>query len=333
MQIKINYESCQKIGKLLEKIKPIKIDMYDDEDFFPPLSSPKEDVLLYFLVMVSIDHRLSYHDRPYEGIIEGKYYHGADALYKLGSIKYKEDPSFFYQENLSNLNQDNMIKWLTIENKNRKIYPSDIMVRLELVKDIGNKIKKNFYDPYDIITISKGYLRRGVNDGFIDLLKIFKAYQDPVEKKSFLLAKFLERRGILNINDPFNKEVPIDNHLTRIALRLGLVETDELTREKIAAQEEFSEFEDIILRISIRQAYKIVSQSSGIDPFIMDDILWSFGRKCCKINEPVCMTTCNDECKKITGCKQGCVLAKECKAYSDKIYMIPEHNFKKTWWY
>ncbi|MFP3228493.1 MAG: hypothetical protein RXQ71_06865, partial [Caldisphaera sp.] len=218
MQIRINYETCLKVGKLLEKIKPMKIDMFDNEDFFPPMSSPKEDVFLYFLVMVSIDHRLSYHNKPFEGTIEGKFYHGADALYKLGIIKYRDDPSFFYPENLVSLNENDMIKWLTIENKNKEIYPSDIKIRLELVKDIGNKIKKNFKDPYDIIIISKGYLRRGINDGFIDILKIFKAYQDPVEKKPFLLAKFLERRGVLNINDPYNKEVPVDNHLTRVAL-------------------------------------------------------------------------------------------------------------------
>ncbi|MFP3295729.1 MAG: hypothetical protein RXN81_06335 [Caldisphaera sp.] len=333
MQIRINYETCLKVGKLLEKIKPMKIDMFDNEDFFPPMSSPKEDVFLYFLVMVSIDHRLSYHNKPFEGTIEGKFYHGSDALYKLGIIKYRDDPSFFYPENLVSLNENDMIKWLTIENKNKEIYPSDIKIRLELVKDIGNKIKKNFKDPYDIIIISKGYLRRGINDGFIDILKIFKAYQDPVEKKPFLLAKFLERRGVLNINDPYNKEVPVDNHLTRVALRLGLVETDEMTREKIAAQQEFSESEDVMLRFAIREAYRIVSQSSGMDPFIMDDILWSFGRNCCKIKEPVCIANCNNECKRITGCKDSCVLAKECKAYSEKIYMIPEHNFKKTWWY
>ncbi|AFZ70561.1 hypothetical protein Calag_0820 [Caldisphaera lagunensis DSM 15908] len=334
MQVKINQESCEKLGSQLKSLKMKNIDMYDDENYFPPLTESKENVFLYFLVMVSIDHRLRFHDKPFEGFIENKFYHGADALYKLGILKYKDDPSFFYPENLANINIDTVTKWLTIENKEgKKIYPSDIRVRHELLKDIGIKIKKNFSDPYDIITISKGYLRRDYGNGFIDILKIFKAYQDPVEKKAFLLAKFLERRSILSINDPYNKELPIDNHLTRIALRLGIVDVDDTTREKIYANIEFSDWEDILLRLSVRQAYKMVSQYSGIDPFILDDFLWAFGRSCCKTKDPVCKTSCTNECIKITGCKENCIFTKECKAFQNRIYMIPEHNFKNTWWY
>ncbi|MDP8003535.1 MAG: hypothetical protein ACP5I6_00290 [Caldisphaera sp.] len=334
MKVEIDIDKAKNIGLLISKLVPQNIDLYDNIDYYPPLNASKSDVFNYFLVMVSIDHRLRYKNKVYEGIIDNRSYRGADALYKLGSLKFNEDPSFFYPESLSEISEEKVKKWLSITDKNGKIiYPDDIRVRAELLKDLGNKLKKFYKDPYDLIIESQGYLRKGVNNGFIDLLKIFKAYQDPVEKKAFLLAKFLERRSILKINDPYNKELPVDNHLSRIALRTGIIELDKETREKISMQLEFTSEEDIILRYNSRIAYRIVSQSSGLDPFILDDILWNFGRNCCTKENPSCKT-CNDFCRKINGCNiDGCILAKECKAFSDKNYMIPEHKFATIWWY
>ncbi|OYT56351.1 MAG: hypothetical protein B6U76_04010, partial [Desulfurococcales archaeon ex4484_217_2] len=76
----------------------------------------------------------------------------------------------------------------------------------------------------------------------IDRLKTFRAYEDPVEKKSFLLVKFLERRGIFKPIDKENLHVPVDNHLVRIAFRLGIVKLDREILKKVLNGEEFDRY-------------------------------------------------------------------------------------------
>ncbi len=335
LMVGVNYEAINKISTYVERaVLKIEPDPFTDENYYPPVSSPKRDVAAYFLVMVAMDHRLSRPNRPYEGFVEGRFYHGADLLYKLGSLKFIEDPDFFYPDRLSRMTRDDLRSWLSLEYRGKRIEPPDVHIRVELLRDLGRKLLTLYNgDPFELIIRSKGFLRRDVSEGFIDALKVFKAYQDPVEKKAFLLAKFLERRGVLPIHDPHNKEVPVDNHLTRIALRLGIVSVDDETRERIAGQVNLSTDEDVMLRWTVRLAYKELSRASGVDPFILDDFLWLFGRKCCTRDMPTCRSRCRDNCRVMNGCNGGCVFQRVCRAALDPLYMVPEHRFLNTWWY
>ncbi|MEB2793509.1 MAG: hypothetical protein G5Z42_02830 [Caldisphaeraceae archaeon] len=328
--IGIDEERIREVSLVLSNLK-YSVDTFDDEDYYPPQNSSKRDIFMYFLVMVSMDHRLIRRGKEIEGVIEGKHLRGSEVLYRLGSIKFKDDPSFFYPEKLSSIKEEDVRSWLSVENKGRRIYPDDIRIRTSLLRDLGIKLTKLYSDPFDIIVESQGFLRKGTNDGFIDLLKVFKAYQDPVEKKAFLLAKFLERRSVLKINDPYNKQLPIDNHLVRVAFRIGMLTADEATLEKMALGLSFSKDEDVLIRYEAREAYRLLSQFSGIDPFILDDIFWSFGRNCCTEEKPSCLS-CNEGCPR-SFCEQGCIFVKKCKAGSNKRYMVKELKVAENWWY
>ncbi len=334
MFVRVNRVLALELGKLLARVaKTIEVDYYLDPDLYPPPTATRRDVTSYFLVMVAMDHRLSRPGRPYEAIVDGKFYHGADLLYKLGSMKFREDPGFFEAERLAKVTVRDVLEWLSVRVGDRVVKPPDPEVRAELLRDLGVKLLKLYNgDPYNVIVESRGYLKSG-GGGFINLLKVFKAYQDPVEKKAYLLAKFLERRGVLQVVDHYNKEVPVDNHLVRIAIRTGIVEVDENTLEAIASGLEFSEDADVMLRLAARRAYKDVARAGGLDPFILDDVLWSFGRKCCTRDNPTCRSSCRLECFKINGCNGGCVLAQVCLAYSNPKLVVPEHRFTETYWY
>ena len=328
--IGIDEERIREVSLVLSNLK-YSIDMFDNEDYYPPQSSSKRDIFMYFLVMVSMDHRLIHRGKEIEGVIEGKRLRGSEVLYRLGSIKFKDDPSFFYPEKLSSVKEEDVRSWLSVENRGKRLYPDDIRIRTSLLRDLGMKLTKLYPDPFDIIVESQGFLRKGTNDGFIDLLKVFKAYQDPVEKKAFLLAKFLERRSVLKINDPYNKQLPIDNHLVRVAFRIGMLTADETTLERMALGLSFSKDEDVLIRYEAREAYRLLSQFSGIDPFILDDIFWSFGRNCCTEEKPSCLS-CNEGCPRFF-CEQGCIFVKKCKASSNKRYMVKELKIAENWWY
>ncbi len=338
MRFGVDLERARMMGvRLAEALRDIEPDPFTDPKLYPRSSADKETVAMYFLVMVAMDHRLSRPGRPYEGLVDGEFYHGADLLYRLGAKKLEEDPDFFSAERLASITEKEVMEWLSAPKPGGGIAtPPDPALRAWLLRDLGYKLKK-LYDgsAYMLVAESSGLLRgeKGV-EGFIDRLKVFRAYQDPVEKKAFLLAKFLERRGILEIRDPWNKEVPVDNHLTRIAVRVGAVTLDNEALEKIAAGVEFTWEEDVMIRTAARIAYKEASRAGGVDPFIMDDMLWLYGRHCCKRDRPVCIYGCTEECARIGGCRGGRgVLDDICLARTDRRYLVNEHVYLNTWYY
>ena len=334
MYVRVNRVKASELGRLMALMSSeVEVDYYLDPDLYPPPSASRRDVTLFFLVMVAMDHRLSRPGRPYEAFIDNRLYHGADLLYKLGSKRFREDPGFFEASRLSTVTVRDVVEWLSVKVDGRTVKPPDPEVRAELLRDLGVKLLKLYDgDPYAMVVEARGCLKSG-GGGFINLLKVFKAYQDPVEKKAYLLAKFLERRGVLQVVDHYNKEVPVDNHLVRIAIRTGVVEVDDNTLEAVAARLELSEDDDVMIRLAARMAYKEVARSGGLDPFILDDILWSFGRKCCTRENPTCRSSCRVECSRMKGCNGGCVLAGACLAYSNPKLMVPEHSFTETYWY
>lgn len=288
-----------------------------DSRFYPPISEEPENILRYFFFMVAIDHRTSMF-RSFEGYIDGEFFHGADMLYRLGKLRYDQDPNFFSPERMSTITTEDVKKWLTTPN-GVTIWDPD--VRAELLRDAGRKLLKFFGGSVSrLINLSNGYIRSPTSIGLSSFFKIFKAYSDPVEKKFFLFVKFTTRRKLLRVVDEHNIETPVDNHLTRIALRLGIIRIRRELLQKILSRIEFTEREDIEMRMAVREAYKLLSHISGIRPDYLDDYLWTFGRKYCIREKPICEKT------------SKCPLSYVCASYG-KASIITEHNFINTFFY
>jgi len=298
------------------KIKP---DSFTNPEYFPPSNEPIESVINYFFFMVAIDHRTSLPGKLFEGYVDGKLYHGSDLLYRLGMIKYEENPDFFSPRKMSKMTIEDVKKWLSVDEP-RRIVIHDPEVRAFLLRDAGIKLLKLYDGSFlNLIQESKGYLYSKIDGGFIERLRVFRAYEDPVEKKPFLLAKFLERRGLLKIKDLENMQVPVDNHLVRVALRTGIVNGIEKLSDLFMWKREATREEDIIIRLIIRRVWKIISEISGINPGVLDDFLWMFGRKTCIREKPLC---------------EECVLKDLCKAYPDSSRkQLNEHLYYDTWYY
>jgi len=319
--IDVNEERVANICKRLKLLK-IPLDSFTNPDYYPVKGS-LEDIARYFMFMVAIDHRTSYRGVSYEEIVNGKVYHGADLLYRLGITKYKENPEFFSPQNMAKITVENVKAWLNYGRA--KIW--DIKVRTMLLKDLGFKLVKLYKGKVlNLLAESKGYLKRR-GRGLVNSLQIFKAYEDPVEKKAYLLVKFLERRKIIQIRDHEHVEIPVDNHLTRIAFRLGIVNLSRKLMNLIVSKRHLTFEDDVIIRLTVRKAYKFLSMKASISPLYLDDLLWSLGRKCCTKPLPKC-----DQCK-VLG-YFSCPLKEVCRGYRDKNYAkLTEHTYVKTWYY
>ena len=119
------------------------------------------------------------------------------------------------------------------------------------------------YDGRTEALIEASGKRLGGPEGLLARLAEFEAFSDPLQKKSFLVAKIWERRGWLRVEDPEAWQVCADNVLMRLALRAGLVEMDEVEA----------------LRADTRRAWKLVAERVGVSPPVLDDLLWERGRE------------------------------------------------------
>ncbi|WP_245526390.1 iron-sulfur cluster loop [Desulfurococcus mucosus] len=286
-----------------------------DTRFYPSCSEDVESVARYFIVMVAMDHRLSRPGKPYEAELEDGVYRGAELLYRLGMRKYMEDPGFFNPEHLASIRVDEVEAWLSVGNAK----PPDIEVRTLLLRDMGLKITRLFNgNVKDIIEASGGRLYGSLGDpGLIDLLRVFRAFEDPVEKKPLLLAKFLSRRGVITLREKLG--IPVDNHLSRIAYRLGIVMVSGSLWAKIRGHVEVTRSEDTLLRLIVRRGYEAVADKAGLDPGVVDDYFWLMGRNTClREGEPRC---------------DKCLFKGFCKARRNSSFMVPEHHYYDTWYY
>lgn len=314
--------------RFAEAVAAVKFDTFTDTRYYPPLSESEEKVAMYFLVMVAMDHRLSRPGRPYEAVVDGKLYHGADLLYRLGMKRYEEDPHFFAAERLSKVTERDIVEWLCVED----VCPPDAELRAALLRDLGRKLEAAYGgSALRLLEASRGFLHTWDPSapGLVERLRIFEAYSDPVEKKAMLLAKFLERRGLLEVRDPWNKRVPVDNHLTRIALRLGLVKLEAELMEKVRRGVSFTPWEDVLVRVAVREAWHAVAEAISVDDFLLDDVLWTMGRKLCVHGTPMCRG-----CKTHEMCSAGsCRLVGVCPVGLGLEEPVEEHTFLDTWWY
>ncbi len=308
--ITINDEQISEIAREFKKIH-IEEDPFTDPRYYPPPEDDYEHVVSYFFTMVAIDHRTSIF-KEYKAKIGSEEYKGADLLWRLGIEMYERDPDFFLPQNLAKLTIDTVRKWLTID----KTEIWDPGTRTLLLQDLGKKTVIYHNSKFtNILKKSEGRIR-GENS-ITRLLKQYRAYEDPVEKKTFLLIKFLTRRKLIQIKDPENLELPIDNHLTRIAIRLGIVEPSKELEKLIQEEIELDKETDIEIRLTIRQAWKKLTQKAEIEPTKLDDYLWNHGRKTCTPENPKC---------------NQCPLKNTCKANQTEKY-LKEHKHQLTWYY
>jgi hypothetical protein len=174
--------------------------------------------------------------------------------------------------------------------------------------------------------------------GLLSLLSEFQAYEDPAHKKSFLLLKFLLRRGLWSHEDVDKLRIPVDNHLTRIALRTGIVSVSRKLAYMLRSQMSISLKMDVSLRTTIGDAYQEVGTAANQSVLELDDFFWHFGRECCLREAPVCMTGCKSQCfvsKNLLQqrCEHTCPLGTVCLAYDDAQQRKLIEPKIQTWYY
>jgi hypothetical protein len=338
--VTIFHLQCQKLGRHLHKLNPHAEDFLNPQ-LFPPINTNSEDTARFFFFVTAIDHRTSPRGKSFEGIVDGKYFQGADLLWHLSVKRFLQNPQLFHPAEMAKITEKKIIRWYTV------LSPIQVTIRnpserAELLRNSGQILLEKYGG--SVLSLLNAANHRISSDpdngehGLLSLLSEFKAYEDPANKKSFLFLKFLLRRNLWTHNDVDQLRIPVDNHLTRIALRTGIVTLSPKLARALQQRQLISLMKDVELRECIGDAYLLVSKHASRSVLELDDFFWHFGRNCCLLDSPVCVTGCTSNCYVAThllrsSCQNRCPLDPVCYAYTDDAQRSLVEPIVQTWYY
>ncbi len=130
----------------------------------------------------------------------------------------------------------------------------------------------------------------------------------------------------------------MDNHLTRIALRTGIVAVSPGLAKALRKRLPVVSETDIVLRRKIGSAFSIVGEHAERSVLELDDFFWHFGRQCCLLDNPICVTGCTSKCYVSTHllknpCHAVCPLNSVCLAYKNDSQRGLVEPKLETWYY
>ena len=270
--------------------------------------------------MAVLDYGL--YDAGFSGFVDDAYYEGSSLLWRLGKLRFDEDPSLFHPANINRIGGRMLREWFSVSRPVVKEISSSNM-RAYLLRDAADKLVRDYEGSVKVLIERSRGLLFDDGDGFIERLLKFKAYADPISRKAFLLAKFLSRRGYISFKDDDHLQVPVGGSLVRVALRLGLVLLDDSSMSNYLNDHRLTWSEDYALRMRVREALKFVSSLSRKDPFLIHDFFEIFSKSCCNVSSPICLgsndTSSLSSPHRSDICDSGCPLVPLCRFRGDPI--------------
>jgi len=229
--------------------------------------------------------------RTLQGYIHGKWLRGGDYLLAACRRRFDSDQDFFTANRMKSIREDELRALLSDDGNPDHSTIDRVGERVDLLQDCARVLLKRFDGGIMMIyNVSEGCLIRRDGKGLLNLLKNFRAYSDPVEKKSFLLLLYLNESGIWNIRDLENLKIAVDYHVMRIALRAGIVNlVDNALASRLLQSKRVKQSEDNEVRKAVREACGLLSKYSSHSAFEIDTMLWNMGRSCCFYeHDPIC---------------------------------------------
>jgi hypothetical protein len=277
---RVDLERARELARILVEVRYVP----DSLGGISPFADDAYRDVHFLFFMTAIDHNT--HEGPlrYEAVVDGLLRHGSDLLYARAIAAAGKNRDLFTPSGLRQVSAGQLSEiFATPEGK----LPAGLEERARLLDDAANRLLARYRgDAREIFASADGYIRRADGRGIAAQLAPFRAYEDPIGKKTFLLIKLLRRRGRLVIRDPENIRIPVDHVVFTLALRSGLVGADDAMLGKIRAEICLEEAEVRDLREATLEAYRHVATFAGLTADEFDDLLWGYGRECLREKTP-----------------------------------------------
>lgn len=236
-------------------------------------------VLLFFMA-------INYDTRGLGGTIQGHYYRGSDFLLQLMLALARGQPEVLEPASLSHLTLDDFLSWFSRFGEGR--LPRRPAERVRLLRDTALRLIEHYNGRVSELLSACGN-RIGGPGGLRERLASFKAFSDPLAKKTMVFAILACLEGLWEPEDPESITVGVDYHLQRVALRTGMVKVlDPTLRQKLVKRQFVTQGEHQAIRSACLEAFSILSACSGLSQLELDQIFWHLGRNCCQVRLPAC---------------------------------------------
>ncbi|MBI5564010.1 MAG: hypothetical protein HY870_03870 [Chloroflexi bacterium] len=237
---------------------------------------------------------LRFYSHPMIATLDGRSLKGSDYLFAAYLRAWQRDPSSMSPESQATLTADQLASILRADDGSNPMPACDLHLRQ--ANAYGRDMLALGYTPRSIVEIANraAQLSRAPNPRttFLSLLDCVGGYkEDPLRKKSMLLALILEQRPEHYLHAaPGEAEPPvIDYHLMRSCLRTGLIDiADDDLRQRIIAREVITPPDEWAIRYAAYRAIEAVQQQSGRSMGAVDWFFFNARRRCPEMTAPDC---------------------------------------------
>lgn len=300
----LNREQVDKVANFLKDVPLERSTLnFSRDDMYPYLYHPQTVNYFFFTCM----HQFGFwygdengYNSPLYGVVGGKKVKGSDLLLKTARKTLAKDILMFIPDKLAALSPE---KFASIFSDDSGPIPfPDFEERFKITKSYAKWFKEHNTSPGKIVydTNKEKYPL----ENFLLVTSKIPGYdKDRLQKKNLLLAMVLANRPekLLKVGDNERWQAPIDYHLMRVSLRLGLLDLDERQVSENIQRRWVKNSVEKDIRSKTRAATEMLIKKSGKTMPEIDSILWRARGYCPEMEEPDC-TKCifTDVCKKRT---------------------------------
>ncbi|MED0823860.1 MULTISPECIES: hypothetical protein [Bacillus cereus group] len=325
--IHINEYEIRKFGKNIKNInrKIPKLNIIPKEGY--PDNAEKWS--LYWLLLVSCCQNTS----SIYGTISGRCVRGTDYLFLSSQLYFMkhsdelnclhlsgitiEDFKEIFRDDLGNCNLD----------KVDERFCQFIETANYLLKYFGGSMRN---------LICNAEFRIFGNNGLFNILSRINSFSDSEQKKSRVLAIYLQQANLFDFLDFSLVKIPIDYHVERVMFRLNLLEIkDESLLDKLQSGQEIDPEIDNLIRNKMAIVGDKLREYATL--FEINEVLWHLGRGYCFKEGGICLKQYKEGASPISefepSYKITCPVGSLCVSFENPIkQMIKEANVKTTYY-
>lgn len=284
--VRVNQQTCQRVASFLagKEIPP------DQEESSLP-GFPRHLIGNFFLALVAICHQTSPREHPpLEGTIGGIQRRGWDYLFGRLEEACRADQTLLSPERWCQLSASDVGQLFHDPELGDRL--TDPQHRAELLRDLGSKMISQDWSLADQLYRHCGGRIAAGQPTLLQVLSLFRAYNDPVHKKSYFFLALMRNSGLWHYVDGEALGPPVDYHEVRGHLRLGTVVIADLELlEKVRANRTVTEKDDVAIRRAVHDAIMYISDRSGLrNPSQLHYLFWNLFRSICTREAPQCFT-------------------------------------------
>lgn len=282
--VRVDRAQCRAVADVLRGA-PIPEDREDTT--LPTFDRRRLPNLLFLVVALCHQTTPATGEPPLEGHVDGRLLRGWDYLFQRFAFIASRDKGWTDPREWASCSAAALRTVLRDEIFGDRL--TDAEGRAALTRDLGQVMERRGWTTIDELHEFCGGRLAGATPNIVEELRTFRAYTDPVRKKSYYFLALMRNMGLWTFVDPEHLGPPADYHEVRGHLRIGtvVVENAELS-DRLARNALVSVADDNAIRAAVVEAIETIAADLEITPSRAHYMFWNVFRNICTRERPQC---------------------------------------------